>query len=86
LGKTGVGVGNDFAAKFTVGQAQGAVQLGFSNVNTEMKQRHRNPQMIYLVNAGYRLKPKQGIINNFPSLLSQHDSQLTTFGKFGAVQ
>lgn len=69
LSKAGSGVGSDFAARLTVGQAQGAVQLGFSHINTQIKQRDRHLQLIYLVKAVYRLKLKQGIINNFPSLL-----------------
>ena len=47
-------VGDHFAAEFAVGQAQGAVQLGFGNIDTEMKEGHGKPQMINLVNAGCR--------------------------------
>lgn len=33
-----------------------------------------------------RPKPKQGITNNFMSLLLPHDSQLTAYGKTRAIQ
>jgi hypothetical protein len=63
LDEAGVALGvvvDDFATEFAVGKAQGAVQLGFGNIDAEIEKGRGEPQMINLVNAGcWQAGPKR---------------------------